>query len=51
MSPSHPEALVNLAIARKNLGDLSPAEELCRKALEIDPALPERAAVEKALKR
>lgn len=41
IAPSHPEAMVNLAIAEKNLGDPLRAEALCREALSLAPGYPE----------
>ena len=41
IAPAYPEAMVNLAISRKNLEELAEAEELCREALALRPAYPE----------
>jgi len=41
ITPDYPEAIVNLAISYKNMGELPRAEEICRRALEIKPGYPE----------
>ncbi len=41
ITPNYPEAMVNLAISYKNMGELPRAEEICRRALAIKPVYPE----------